>query len=126
MYFAADLGNLDLCRMFVLTGRVDVNKAESDGERLLRIAALHGHLPVVRFLVEKGADINGKDSDGFTPLMSAAGALNTLIVQFLLDRGADKDIKAKNGMTAAGFAGTGSTSLGSEALVKMINDHQSN
>ncbi|KAI3410937.1 hypothetical protein GPALN_003020 [Globodera pallida] len=46
MYFAADLGNLDLCRMFVLTGRVDVNKAESDGERLLRIAALHGHLPV--------------------------------------------------------------------------------
>uniref|UniRef100_A0A914H8K7 Ankyrin repeat protein n=1 Tax=Globodera rostochiensis TaxID=31243 RepID=A0A914H8K7_GLORO len=126
LYYAAHFGHLDVCRMLVLNGRVDVNKAEIEGERPLRIAALHGHLPVVQFLVENGAYINGTDGDSFTPLMSAARALNTLVVQILLDRGADKNLRANNGMTAAGFPGTGSSSLGSEALVKLINDHHFN
>uniref|UniRef100_A0A183BN87 ANK_REP_REGION domain-containing protein n=1 Tax=Globodera pallida TaxID=36090 RepID=A0A183BN87_GLOPA len=78
LYYAAHFGHLDVCRMLLLNARVDVNKAEIDGERPLRIAALHGHLPVVRFLVENGADINATDRDSFTPLMSSAREGHTL------------------------------------------------
>ncbi|KAI3410942.1 hypothetical protein GPALN_003025 [Globodera pallida] len=105
---------------------LNVNKAEIDGERPLRIAALHGHLPVVRFLVENGADINATDRDSFTPLMSSAREGHPLIVQFLLDRGADKNLRSEEGMTAAGFVGTSRSAVGSAALVDMINKHQSN
>ena len=64
------------------------------------LAALHGHLNVVEFLVQNGANINLADNNGNTALMSAAfnGYLN--VVEFLFQNGANINLANNNGNTA--------------------------
>jgi len=57
----------------------------------LHEACNHGHLEIVRFLLERGADVNhggGKDVGGLTPLHDAASAGNFEVVHVLLDHNA--------------------------------------
>lgn len=60
----------------------------------LMIAAWHGHLNLVKLLVENGAFINQQDKkNGFTALMKAIfNKEDSLIVEYLLEHGADKHI----------------------------------
>ena len=57
----------------------------------LYIAALNGHLEVVRYLVESGANKDqGKTNDGATPLFIAAHQGHLDVVRFLVEAGANK------------------------------------
>ena len=55
----------------------------------MRLAAHHGHLDVVKFLVKDGkADVNCKNYQGATPLHAAMEEGHTLVVKFLIRNGA--------------------------------------
>lgn len=55
----------------------------------LHLAALHGQVEAVQFLLAHGADVDLQDSESETPLHNAAFAANLTIMKLLLDSGAD-------------------------------------
>jgi hypothetical protein len=72
----------------------------ADGEsrhRALALAAQHGHVDVVRLLLDAGEDPNRYNPDGnhshSTPLHQAVWARHEGVVRFLVERGARLDIK---------------------------------
>ena len=65
-----------------------VDKANDLDWTPLFFACYHGHLEVVRALLEKGANINKTDDDGRTPLYIDRYMRRTEIVAFLLQAGA--------------------------------------
>jgi tetratricopeptide (TPR) repeat protein len=81
----------------------DVNARDENGRTALMIAAINGHLDVVRLLIGRGADINAKDNSSAAALaysVNAWGASNPEVVLFLIDSGADINARDKNGDTA--------------------------
>ena len=69
-------------------------------------AVLSQDVPVVKYLLNKGADINAKDtsSDQETPLMYAAWMGNLEMVDLLIRLGADVNYKDDKGTTALAMA----------------------
>jgi ankyrin repeat protein len=66
------------------------------GDRTLLHYAVQGnHLPVVEFLVSKGADINLQTEHAPTPLHLAAETGDLPIAKFLIDHGAKVNLKAQ-------------------------------
>lgn len=57
-----------------------------DGATALHLAADHGNLEAVSWLVEKGAYLQVKDKRGNTPKNQAHEAGNTTIVKFLQEK----------------------------------------
>lgn len=96
LMFAAGHGNLQLVD-FLVQSRANLQKKNSYGDTATAIAALRGHLAIVRRLVEAGADIAGT---GWNPLHYAAFSGHGDIVAFLAGKGAPLDAPAPNGQTA--------------------------
>src|SRR5438105_671990 len=88
---AAGLGRLGDAREFL---------PASDGEsrhRALALAAQHGHIDIVRLLLDMGEDPNRYNPEGnhshSTPLHQAVAAGHEAVVRLLVERGARLDIK---------------------------------
>ncbi len=67
----------------------DINSASNEGLSPLQLAAKHGHLPVVQWLLKSGATVGAADKYGFTALHDAAENGQKAAVQALLEAGAD-------------------------------------
>ena len=73
----------------------DVNTKDSRKETALHVAAEHGNLEIVRFLLEKGAKVNAKDRDNRSPLLmlvensDAEETTNLEILRLLIAKGAN-------------------------------------
>jgi ankyrin repeat protein len=73
----------------------DLDEAQGDdGWTCLQNAAGHGHLEIVKFLVECGADLNKQDFDGWTPLHAASANGHLGVCRYLCERNADLSIKS--------------------------------
>jgi hypothetical protein len=70
----------------------------------LIIAARHGVMYSVEFLINKGADLNVQIEDGTTALMEAARRGHLRVVVALVEAGADVALKNKDGKTAGELA----------------------
>lgn len=114
LMFAAGHGNDQLVE-FLLRNRSNALKLNKYGDSAVGLAALKGHLPVVRRLVEAGANLRGK---GWGPLHYAAFAGHTEILQFLLGKGVAIDARAPNGQTALMLAAKN----GHRDVVKLLID----
>ncbi|XP_066548545.1 CARD- and ANK-domain containing inflammasome adapter protein [Amia ocellicauda] len=87
VFDAAAAGDLSLLEE-LLKG-CDVNAVDSSKETLLHMAAAHGRVPVIEFLLSKGAKLDVRDSKGRTPLHRAAEKGHVQAVKFLVQAGAD-------------------------------------
>jgi ankyrin repeat protein len=74
------------------------------GRTALMWAARHGHVEIVRLLVDSAAKVNAKDHVGLTPLMLAVINGNAEDVRILIDAGANLQAKERNGSTPLIFA----------------------
>ena len=70
----------------------------------LHYAATNGHLEIINLLLEKHAYIDAESPNGTTPLMMAAHYGSAAGVKLLLEAGADASLKNQLGMTAIDFA----------------------
>ena len=61
---------------------------KTDGITPLIMAALNGHIKIVKLLVEANADINAKNTSGVTALMAATQNGHTAIAELLREYGA--------------------------------------
>ncbi|KAL3623356.1 hypothetical protein CASFOL_032172 [Castilleja foliolosa] len=69
----------------------NIDEPMEDGDTLLHLACLYGHLNCVQFLLERGANLEAKDEDGGTPLHDACAGGYTEIAQFLINRANDPE-----------------------------------
>ncbi|EQC27161.1 hypothetical protein SDRG_15063 [Saprolegnia diclina VS20] len=72
-----------------LTEEADLDAPDDAGETALMVAAKLGHLPNVRYLVEKDVDIDLRDKTGCTALMLAAVAGHGDVAEYLVNHLAD-------------------------------------
>jgi len=93
----------------LLAARAKTDQRNAYGDTALMVAALKGHMAVVKALRARGAEIN---MAGWTPLAYAATGGHDDIVRYLLAEGANVDAVSPNGTTALMMAvreGRGST-----------------
>ena len=70
----------------------------------LHFACLKGYLPIVQYLIQKGANIDSKDMYKETPLHHACWKGNLTVVQYLIEKGANIEAKDRNQYTPLHFA----------------------
>jgi ankyrin repeat protein len=75
----------------------DINLKDEYGSTELHMAALRGHINVVKLLIENHADLNLYDENGFMPLHCALFKSDYQIAKLLIENGAD--VNAKNRQT---------------------------
>ena len=76
-------------KKILLAGEIKVNDQDKLGYTMLHYAASHGHIDLIKFLVEKGGNINALDLTNWTPLHLAAIADNYKACKVLLELGAN-------------------------------------
>jgi len=87
---ACEVGDLEKVRELVTISSSEIWKTdEICNFSGLHVAAMHGHLEIVKFLLDSGSDINRKSKSGETPLHLAVFKNYPDVVKCLLVRGAD-------------------------------------
>ena len=126
MFFeAVTAGDEERVRLLIRSG-ANVNQMGRDGS-VLDAASVHGHLQIVRMLVEAGADPVLANAHNSTALHGAAYYGRTRVLRALVDavlaRGRSVDLKDENGNTPLVAAATaGSPSNHQEECVRMLLD----
>ena len=104
LHHSARNGSYDLVRFFTDLG-TDIHLNTKSGKNCLHIAALNGHLPVCKALVEKHKfDVHMADNDGCTALHYSATNRSYDLVSFFTDLGIDIHLKTKDGQNCLHFA----------------------
>lgn len=81
----------------LIVAKANLEAANRYGDTAMMLAALKGHLDIVRMLEAAGAKL---DAPGWTPLIYAATGGHDDIVRFLILHGANLDAQSPNGTTA--------------------------
>lgn len=92
---AAKQGHLE-CTKVLVEAASNLFAVDREGNTSLHYAALHGHAPVVDYLMKKASDrnlcrrfVNKRNLSGFTPLHYAVWGCNEQLVQQLLQAGSE-------------------------------------
>ncbi|XP_051114263.1 uncharacterized protein LOC127239922 [Andrographis paniculata] len=86
---AAESGDLAALRLALENFDGNIDDPMEDGDTLLHLACLYGHLDCVQFLLEKGANVETKDEDGAIPLHDACAGGYTEIARLIIDHAND-------------------------------------
>nr|CAD1836032.1 unnamed protein product [Ananas comosus var. bracteatus] len=73
------------------TRRPRIDDPVEDGDTVLHLACLYGHLSCVQLLLERGASLESKDEEGAIPLHDACAGGFSEIVQRILDFAGNPD-----------------------------------
>ena len=65
-FYAAGHLNVDLLKLLVIFGDVNIDASNVDGFTALQLACMLGHVASVRYLLEEGADIGQQNEDGYS------------------------------------------------------------
>lgn len=85
--------SLHLSFLQIHLNRFNLNSLDENGQTLLHKAVNYNNLPLVRYLLDKGACINTIDVNGNTPLLSAIQATNHPMVCLLVQNGSSVNKK---------------------------------
>ena len=119
---AAESGNIERLSQLLDRGDFKINDSfDGDGTALL-IAAKHGRIEAVRWLMDHGADPNVASPGDGNPLIAAAGHGHVEVASLLLDRGARIDDIVPGDETALITA----ASTAQTKMVRFLIHHKAN
>jgi ankyrin repeat protein len=105
LHFAANEGKQDIVQYLLLQPDLEVEAASTIGRTPLHLAAIRGHIAIVRSLVMKGSNKNAKDLDENTPLHYASEFGHFEVIIFLVKEAfADAFSKNKFGYSPSDIA----------------------
>ncbi|KAK6120109.1 hypothetical protein DH2020_046145 [Rehmannia glutinosa] len=106
LHVAAATNRVDLMEIMCLGfADIDLNLTNSEGQTALHLAAIHGQIEALRFLVSVGSEVDTTDFAGWTPLHYAANEGQFEAVEFLLNHSVyAKYAVTKDGKTAFALA----------------------
>ncbi|XP_053549194.1 CARD- and ANK-domain containing inflammasome adapter protein-like [Bombina bombina] len=81
--------NGDLTILEAMLKSTNINAVNQNGDTLLHVAAANGQVPVIEFLISKGAKVDANDKNQRTPLHRAAQNGHAEAVRVLLRAGAN-------------------------------------
>lgn len=113
LYMALQEGSLKVARLLIDSPKLRAESRNAADESPLMMAALKGHLDLVKRLIEKDADVN---KTGWTPLHYAATGGHTDVIRLLLEHHAFIDATSPNGTTPLMMA----AAYGSPEAVKLL------
>jgi ankyrin repeat protein len=113
LYLALREGSLKAAAALIDWPKTNVEARNAQDESPLMMAALKGHLEVVKKLIERDADIN---KPGWAPLHYAATGGHLAIMELLLEHHAFIDAESPNGTTPLMMA----AHYGTPAAVKLL------
>ena len=93
---AAKLDSFKSLALLAVAPGVDLEATDASGQTALMMAAIKGHEPSVKLLLDRGAKV---DSDGWTALHYAASRGHAEVARMLILRGANLDARSANGTT---------------------------
>lgn len=93
---AAKLDSFRALALLAVAPGVDLEAVDASGQTALMMAAIKGHAPSVKLLLDRGARV---DSDGWTALHYAASGGHAEVARMLILRGANLDARSANGTT---------------------------
>ena len=96
---AAESGDISTLRFLILERGLHVDAEDNYAMTLLQVASRHGHLEIVRFLIDNGAAVNAVEIDNRAALHFAVIRGHVPIVRFLLEHGANVSIRKRLGLT---------------------------
>jgi ankyrin repeat protein len=101
LHHAAASGNLELMRILIDQGHLDINARDGAGLTPLTLAIMAGKTETVKFLLENHADVSLTSDETYrmTPLHYAALQGNKEIVKLLLEAHADINVLNSEGKT---------------------------
>jgi ankyrin repeat protein len=100
---AADLGEVDICRVLIEAG-ADLAATNSRSRSALHAAAGSCCAETCEVLIAAGANVNARDHKGETPLFTAVHVGAKEVFESLLSAGADPDARSLLGTTPLHFA----------------------
>lgn len=108
LYDAVTNGDIEIIKAHLRQPSADIDRPLRGGNTLLHHACQHGHVEIVKCLLENGADPN-RQVESITPLMSACssgadGPVVEDIVKILVDKGAVVNVSNNHGVTPFMFA----------------------
>ncbi|KAM5457766.1 hypothetical protein McanCB49686_002751 [Microsporum canis] len=83
LWLASSDGHLEIAKMLLSTGRVDIRRKTITGRNLLWFAASEGRMDMVCLMREAGADPFEADNNGISPIMAAEEEGRLDVVLFL-------------------------------------------
>jgi len=99
IHVASQLGQKEMISLLLQHGASLISHTDS-GNRALHLASEHGHLSLVKYLVEeKSDDLNALNYENETPLHLAARNGRDYIVTYLVEGGCDINAASANGAT---------------------------
>jgi uncharacterized protein len=121
IFEAAAVGDLQRVAELVEADPQMVNAYAPDGFQPLGLAAFFGHLPVVDYLLIKGAEVNSpsQNDQKVMPLHSAVASQNVTIATTLLDQGAEVNARQNGQFTPL----HGAAQNGQVEMVELLLEH---
>ncbi len=121
LHDAAAVGDLARVQELLANSSAQPNAFSPDGFPVIALAAVFGHLDVVRHLASRGADINSvaTNGTGYTALTGAVASGHTKIVDWLLQKGVNPNYRYAAGYSPLLTAAAN----GHLEIVKFLIDH---
>lgn len=89
----------------LLTTTADVNLRDKDGATTLLLAAISGHVKIVRYLLKrKDIEVNCGNNQSYTPLMAAKRGSMDIVRLLLAHPAIEPDLEDDSGNTAYSLA----------------------
>ncbi|RYP66506.1 hypothetical protein DL770_008790 [Monosporascus sp. CRB-9-2] len=117
LHTAAKAGFVNIVKLLLSSGRVDVNKADLRGRRALHYACKNGHDSIVQLFLPIIDDHDARDDIGTTPFQYALEKGHAAVINLFLESGkVDANSKDRSGRTLLMFA----IEKGHNAVVKLL------
>ena len=90
--------NLELVKLLVESGKVDIGMKNKRGETAFHVAVEKGHVEIAEYLIRKGASVNGPvisaENGAMFPLWEAVRNDHVKVVELLIENGANPECEA--------------------------------
>lgn len=87
IFEAVKTGTLEQAQALVAKDASLVNAKDASGNTPLHVAAIAGSVPMVEWLLAKGADIDAGNTEALTPLLEAIRNGKDTVAQVLIEKG---------------------------------------